>query len=98
MRSTTPAAYAFVVSLWTALAATLLMAVGEPGSLLAVGAAVLLTLTVAAAHPARMRLLPSLAHTGPPVSAQRRRRGSFLRQSNPDTAGRARPRAPGHVG
>jgi len=94
MRSTTPVVYAFVVSLWTAL----LMVAGEPNSLLAVGAAVLLTLTVAASHPTRMRLLPIAARTGPPVSAQRRRRGSFLRQSNPDTAGRARPRAPGHVG
>lgn len=34
---------------------------------------------------------------GPPPSAQRRRRGSYLRQSNPDTAGRPRPRAPGRV-
>lgn len=90
--------YAFVVSLWTAWAAALLMVAGEPNSLLAVGAAVLLTLTVAASHPTGMRLLRVVARTGPPVSAQRRRRGSFLRQSNPDTAGRARPRAPGHAG
>jgi hypothetical protein len=42
------------------------------------------------------RRLPLLvARSGPPPSAQRRRRGSFLRQSNPDTAGRPRPRAPG---
>ncbi|MEU0545835.1 DUF6412 domain-containing protein, partial [Nocardia sp. NPDC005978] len=34
---------------------------------------------------------------GPPASAERRRRGAFLRQSNPDTAGRPRPRAPGVV-
>ncbi|RJO68178.1 hypothetical protein D5S18_32565 [Nocardia panacis] len=33
--------------------------------------------------------------TAGPASAQRRLRGSFLRQSNPDTAGRVRPRAPG---
>jgi len=31
----------------------------------------------------------------PSSSAQRRRRGVFLRQSNPGVAGRARPRAPG---
>jgi Family of unknown function (DUF6412) len=31
----------------------------------------------------------------PSSSAQRRRRGAFLPQSNPDVAGRARPRAPG---
>ncbi|MEV6276938.1 DUF6412 domain-containing protein [Nocardia sp. NPDC051832] len=44
------------------------------------------------------RLLPMrLARSGPPSSAQRRRRGSYLRQSNPDTAGRPRPRAPGLV-
>ncbi|WP_307188406.1 DUF6412 domain-containing protein [Nocardia acidivorans] len=35
------------------------------------------------------------ASVGLPESAERRRRGAFLRQSNPDTAGRPRPRAPG---
>ncbi|WP_245555912.1 DUF6412 domain-containing protein [Nocardia cerradoensis] len=42
------------------------------------------------------RPAPVAVHSGPPGSAQQRRRGSFLRQSNPDTAGRVRPRAPGH--
>jgi hypothetical protein len=37
----------------------------------------------------------SALFTSPSSSAQRRRRGAFLRQSNPDVAGRARPRAPG---
>ncbi|WP_433574967.1 DUF6412 domain-containing protein [Nocardia brasiliensis] len=41
------------------------------------------------------RILLPVTRSGPPVSAQQRRRGSFLRQSNPDTAGRPRPRAPG---
>lgn len=85
---------AFVVSVWAAL----LLPVGEPNSLLAVGTAVMVTLAVVAVHPARVRLLPVVVHAGPPVSAQRRRRGSFLRQSNPDAAGRVRPRAPGHGG
>ncbi|BCK58103.1 hypothetical protein NWFMUON74_58750 [Nocardia wallacei] len=82
---------ALVVSALAALA----MPVGEPNALVAVGAAAVVALAVVAAHTARATLLPVIAPAGPPVSAQRRRRGSFLRQSNPDTAGRARPRAPG---
>ncbi|MFF0501110.1 DUF6412 domain-containing protein [Nocardia aobensis] len=69
---------------------------GEPNSLLAVGAAAILALAVVAAYSGRMRPAPVAVHSGPPGSAQQRRRGSFLRQSNPDTAGRVRPRAPGH--
>ncbi|MFJ1460281.1 DUF6412 domain-containing protein [Nocardia sp. N2S4-5] len=76
--------------------AALVMPVGEPNALVAVGAAAVVALAVVAAHTARATMLPVVVHAGPPVSAQRRRRGSFLRQSNPDTAGRARPRAPGH--
>ncbi|MBF6171776.1 DUF6412 domain-containing protein [Nocardia blacklockiae] len=75
--------------------AALVMPVGEPNALVAVGAAAVVALAVVAAHTARVTLIPAVAHAGPPVSAQRRRRGSFLRQSNPDSAGRARPRAPG---
>ncbi len=42
------------------------------------------------------RLVPvRVAAVGPPRSAQRRLRGAFLPQSNPDAAGRPRPRAPG---
>jgi hypothetical protein len=40
-------------------------------------------------------LAVSALFVSPSSSAQRRRRGAFLRQSNPDVAGRARPRAPG---
>ncbi|MBF4999265.1 hypothetical protein IRT45_19135 [Nocardia sp. BSTN01] len=69
---------------------------GEPNSLLAVGAAAILALAVVAACSGRMRPARVAVHSGPPGSAQQRRRGSFLRQSNPDTAGRVRPRAPGH--
>ncbi|WP_433206145.1 DUF6412 domain-containing protein [Nocardia sp. CA-107356] len=67
----------------------------EPAALAVFGViAASLTLTlVALRNPRRLPL--ALAHSGPPPSAQRRRRGSFLRQSNPDTAGRPRPRAPG---
>ncbi|WP_227983971.1 DUF6412 domain-containing protein [Nocardia spumae] len=71
---------------------------GEPNSLLAVGAAAVFALAVVAAYSGRMRLLPIAVRSGPPVSAQQRRRGSFLRQSNPDAAGRPRPRAPGLPG
>lgn len=42
----------------------------------------------------RTALVP-IPRTGPPPAAQQRRRGDFLRQSNPDTPGRPRPRAPG---
>lgn len=85
---------AFAAAVWAAL----LLPPGESNSLLALGAAVMVALAVVAAHSTRVRLLPVVARTGPPVSAQRRRRGSFLRQSNPDTAGRVRPRAPGYGG
>lgn len=94
MRSTALMVCAFVISVWAAL----LLPPGESSSLLALGAAVMVALAVVAAHSTRVRLLPVLARTGPPVSAQRRRRGSFLRQSNPDSAGRVRPRAPGYGG
>jgi hypothetical protein len=42
-------------------------------------------------------LVPAVSalFVSPSASAQRRRRGAFLRQSNPDVAGHARPRAPG---
>ncbi|WP_433723262.1 DUF6412 domain-containing protein [Nocardia sp. CA-129566] len=67
----------------------------EPAALAVFGViAASLALTLAALQSPR-RLGLALAHSGPPPSAQRRRRGSFLRQSNPDTAGRPRPRAPG---
>lgn len=75
--------------------AATIMPAGEPNSLLAVGAAAILALAVVAACSGRMRPVPVAVHSGPPGSAQQRRRGSFLRQSNPDTAGRVRPRAPG---
>ncbi len=92
LRSTALMVCAFVVSAWAAV----LLPAGEPGSLLAVGAAAMVALAVVAAYSARVPLLPLALRAGPPVSALRRRRGSFLRQSNPDTPGRARPRAPGH--
>ncbi|BDT87761.1 hypothetical protein IU485_04040 [Nocardia cyriacigeorgica] len=66
---------------------------GEPAALLGAVAVVLAVALVAAPS---MRLVPVPVGTaGPPQGAQRRRRGSYLRQSNPDTAGRPRPRAPG---
>ncbi|MQY23684.1 DUF6412 domain-containing protein [Nocardia macrotermitis] len=94
MRSAALVVCSYVVSVWAALLAP----VGESNSLLAVGAAVMVALAVVAAHANRVRLLPVVVRTGPPVSAQRRRRGSFLRQSNPDAAGRVRARAPGYGG
>ncbi|MET8874815.1 DUF6412 domain-containing protein [Nocardia sp. NPDC004604] len=66
----------------------------EPAALAVFGViAASLALTLAALRSPQLPV--ALAHSGPPPSAQRRRRGSFLRQSNPDTAGRPRPRAPG---
>ncbi|WP_290047621.1 DUF6412 domain-containing protein [Nocardia nova] len=91
IRSTALMLCALVLSV---VAATIMPA-GEPNSLLAVAAAAVLALAVVAAYSSRVRLQPIGGSSGPPVSAQQRRRGSFLRQSNPDTAGRVRPRAPG---
>ncbi|GAB2702725.1 hypothetical protein GCM10027089_25960 [Nocardia thraciensis] len=85
-----------VCALVVSAVAAVAMPVGEPNSLVAVGAAAVVALAVVAAHTARVALVPVAVHAGPPASAQRRRRGSFLRQSNPDAAGRARPRAPGY--
>jgi hypothetical protein len=67
----------------------------EPVALAAFGvlAAALVFALITLRSTQRLPLL--VARCGPPPSAQRRRRGSFLRQSNPDTAGRPRPRAPG---
>ncbi|MEU6563775.1 DUF6412 domain-containing protein [Nocardia nova] len=91
IRAIGPVLFALVLSL---IAVTVVPA-GEPNSLLAVGAAAVLALAVVATYSGRIWLLPTTVHSGPPVSAQQRRRGSFLRQSNPDAAGRPRPRAPG---
>ncbi|ATL66075.1 hypothetical protein IU500_23435 [Nocardia terpenica] len=91
IRSTALLVCALVVSVWAAM----LVPVGESNSWLAVGAAAMVVLAVAAAESTRVLPAPVAVCSGPPVSAQRRRRGSFLRQSNPDAAGRARPRAPG---
>lgn len=69
---------------------------GETAQLLAAGA---LAATMACALVALTghRLVPvRVAAAGPPRSAQRRLRGAFLPQSNPDAPGRPRPRAPGH--
>ncbi|MEV4124467.1 DUF6412 domain-containing protein [Nocardia sp. NPDC049707] len=69
----------------------------EPAALAVFGViAASLTLALLALRSTH-RVPMALAHSGPPPSAQRRRRGSFQRQSNPDTAGRPRPRAPGSV-
>ncbi len=78
------------------LADTLLtVPAGEPGSVAVVGVvAASLIVALSTLHTAA-RVPLALVHSGPPPSAQRRRRGSFLRQSNPDTPGRPRPRAPG---
>ncbi|NNH75222.1 hypothetical protein HLB23_36135 [Nocardia uniformis] len=63
-------------------------------SLVAIGATTVLTLAVLAVLPAKRPMALVAVSSGPPESA-RRRRGAFQRQSNPDTAGRPRPRAPG---
>jgi hypothetical protein len=84
------AVFAFVVPALALAAAPS----NEPAALAVFGviaASLALTLTAFQRTPLPL----AVAHSGPPPSAQRRRRGSFLRQSNPDTAGRPRPRAPG---
>lgn len=87
-------AYAVVAFVLPALALFTIPA-GEPGSVAVVGlVAASLFVVLVTVHPAAGLPLP-LVNSGPPPSAQRRRRGSFLRQSNPDTPGRPRPRAPG---
>ncbi|NEW37321.1 hypothetical protein GV794_25160 [Nocardia cyriacigeorgica] len=68
---------------------------GEPATIFGTVAVVLVAALVTAPS---MRLVPVPVGTaGPPQAAQRRRRGSYLRQSNPDSAGRPRPRAPGYA-
>jgi hypothetical protein len=60
------------------------------------GLALAVVFAAVACHCAPSPLLAvSTLFGSPSSSAERRRRGAFLRQSNPDIAGRARPRAPG---
>ncbi|MDO3648515.1 DUF6412 domain-containing protein [Nocardia mangyaensis] len=68
---------------------------GETARMLAFGAVAAAMVCALAAVTTRARVPVRVAVAGPPRSAQRRLRGSFLPQSNPDTAGRPRPRAPG---
>lgn len=87
-------AYAVVAFVLPALVLFAIPA-GEPGSVAVVGV-VAASLFVALATLHTTAALPLVqVGSGAPPSAQRRRRGSFLRQSNPDTPGRPRPRAPG---
>ncbi|GAB2556186.1 hypothetical protein GCM10027167_73780 [Nocardia heshunensis] len=81
---------ALVVSVW----AVLYLSAATPNSLLVLGAAALVAVT-AALLSARGPLRAAKTHTGPAEAAGQRRRGAFLRQSNPDSPGRPRPRAPG---
>ncbi|ASF06706.1 MULTISPECIES: DUF6412 domain-containing protein [Nocardia] len=91
VRVLTCAVVALVLPVLTLLA----IPAGEPGSVAVVGVvAASLIVAFATLHPAVV-LPVAVLDSGPPPSAQRRRRGSFLRQSNPDTPGRPRPRAPG---
>jgi hypothetical protein len=69
----------------------------EPASLAVLGVMAALVVFALVSLQTTRRLPLLVARSGPPSSAQRRRRGSFLRQSNPDTAGRPRPRAPGRA-
>ncbi|MFB7874730.1 MULTISPECIES: DUF6412 domain-containing protein [unclassified Nocardia] len=68
---------------------------GEATRALAFGAVAAAMVCALAAITTRRHLPVRVATAGPPRSAQRRLRGSFLPQSNPDTPGRPRPRAPG---
>ena len=89
-------AYAILALLLPALA--LLAGPSADSAALALLGALAASTVVLATMPRGMVLAPlAPATAGPPSSARRRRRGSYLRQSNPDTAGRPRPRAPGAV-
>ncbi|MEC3919937.1 DUF6412 domain-containing protein [Nocardia sp. CDC160] len=90
IRSTALPLGALVVSAW----AVLYLAAATPDSLFVLGAVAVVAVT-AALLSARGPLLVAVARSGPAESAGRRRRGTFLRQSNPDAPGRPRPRAPG---
>ncbi|MVU83275.1 hypothetical protein GPX89_39315 [Nocardia sp. ET3-3] len=90
IRSTALPLCALVVSAW----AVLYLATATPDSLFVLGAAAVVAVT-AAVLSARGPLLVATAQAGPAESAGKRRRGTFLRQSNPDAPGRPRPRAPG---
>ncbi|WP_405497871.1 DUF6412 domain-containing protein [Nocardia sp. NBC_00511] len=92
IRSTALLVCALIVSVFAVLYLTAV----TPDSLLVLGAAALVAFT-ASLLSARGPLLVLTGNSGPPESAGRRRRGAFLRQSHPDTAGRPRPRAPGTV-
>jgi hypothetical protein len=85
---------AFVIGTFFAVIAPI--ALDNQAGLVAVGASVALLLVSAIALH-RMRdvlVLVVVGHTGP-ASDERCLRGSFRRQTNPDTDGRPRPRAPG---
>lgn len=73
------------------------IALDNQAGLVAVGASVALLLVSAITlHRTRdVLVLVVVGHTGP-ASDERCLRGSFRRQSNPDTDGRPRPRAPGN--
>ncbi|MEU1430922.1 DUF6412 domain-containing protein [Nocardia sp. NPDC005746] len=81
---------ALVVSAW----AVLYLGAAHPDSLIVLGAVALVAVT-AAVLSARGPLRAAGVSAGPAESAGKRRRGAFLRQSNPDAPGRPRPRAPG---
>ncbi|WP_433666722.1 DUF6412 domain-containing protein [Nocardia sp. CA-136227] len=81
---------ALVVSAW----AVLYLGAAHPDSLIVLGAVALVAVT-AAVLSARGPLRVAGVSAGPAESAGKRRRGAFLRQSNPDAPGRPRPRAPG---
>ncbi|MEV6773067.1 DUF6412 domain-containing protein [Nocardia sp. NPDC051030] len=80
-----------VMSAWAVIG----FGVAEPNSLVVLGAAAILVLSAGVLLAARGPMVAIAGSSGPPESARRRRRGAFLRQSNPDTAGRVRARAPG---
>ncbi|QIS13166.1 DUF6412 domain-containing protein [Nocardia arthritidis] len=82
----------------TVLPALALFAVPDKATSLAVVGVVAAELVLALVALQTTRLVPIRVYvSGPPPSAQRRLRGSFLRQSNPDAPGRVRPRAPGRA-
>lgn len=92
IRSTALLVSALVIS----ALAVLYLAAAEPNSLFVLGAVAVVAVTAAMLSAQRLPVAVA-ANAGPPESASQRRRGAYLRQSNPDTAGRPRPRAPGTI-
>ncbi|MEV0358577.1 DUF6412 domain-containing protein [Nocardia sp. NPDC050697] len=94
MRSDHRVLPALLAALATVAVLVLPIGLSSPAPQVAALLAAVLVVALLVTRGDRAPLLP-IPRTGPPPAAQQRRRGDFLRQSNPGTPGRPRPRAPG---